>query len=317
MQLLLLHLDDALELQPEFMRSCKMAGAHELNEQQSGRAVRLWGRQAALDTLWRKLTQAGRQGSAEPRLCFMGSGDFHHVTSLLIDQALENRSERVTVIHIDNHPDWVHFDGGMHCGSWVNRTLANPQVDKVITIGVCSNDLETPERKGANLDLLASGRLELYPYMHPPSRVKASYGAGQSYRQHDRDLYWQTIAEIGEMNFIDRLLAGIETECVYITLDKDVLVQGDAVTNWDQGRMQMPYVLSIISAIGERYRIIGADVTGDYSRPDYSGTLWTRMLKKGEILIDQPRHTCSGPQICTINSAANLALLDVFGEQMR
>jgi len=316
-QVLLLHLDDALELQPEFVRSCKMAGAYELDEKQNGRAVRLWGRQAALDALWRDLGRARRSKSAEPRLCFMGSGDFHHVSALLIEQALENTTDQVTVIHIDNHPDWVHFDGGMHCGSWVNRTLSNRQIEKVVTIGVCSNDLERPERKGANLDLLASGRLELYPYAHPPSRVKADYGAGQSYRQQARALHWNTIEDIGEMNFLDRLLASITTESVYVTVDKDVLVEGDAVTNWDQGRMQMAYVLSIISEIGARHRIIGADVTGDYSRPDYGGDLWTRLLKQGEILIDQPRHSCTGSQICTINSSANLALLDVFGEQMR
>lgn len=317
MQLLLLHLDDALELQPEFVRSCAMVGAHELHEKECGKAVRLWGRQAALDQLWRRLQQAKMCSASGPRLTFMGSGDFHHVTSLLLDLALENASEMVTVVHIDNHPDWVNFDGGMHCGSWVNRALANRRIDKVITLGVCSSDLRSPERKGANLNLLAHGRLELYPYLHAPSRVKAHYGDGQSYEQQSGALHWKTIANVGEMNFLDRLLASIKTHAVYVTIDKDVLAHTDAVTNWDQGCMRLTYVLQIISEIGRIHRIIGADVTGDYSQPNYGGNLWTRTLKRAEILMDQPSCRASEKAIRNINSAANFALLDVLTEHMQ
>lgn len=179
MQLLLLHLDDALELQPDFVHSCQMAGAHEVDDKDSGRAIRLWGRRPDLDTVWRNLAKARPSTGEGARLCFMGSGDFHHVTALLLSQALENSRKAVTVIHIDNHPDWVHFDPGMHCGSWVNKALEQPLVKKVITLGVCSRDLRSPERKGANLVPLSDGRLELYPYEHPPSKVKSHYGSGR------------------------------------------------------------------------------------------------------------------------------------------
>lgn len=316
MQLLLLHLDDALELQPEFVRSCLMAGAHELHEKECGQSVRLWGRQTALDGLWRKLQQAKGRSSSGPRLTFMGSGDFHHITSLLLNLAVEDTTDKVTVVHIDNHPDWVNFDDGMHCGSWVNRALENPSVDKVITLGVCSSDLRSPERKGANLSILGNGRLELYPYAHAPSRVKAHYGTGRSYEQRSGALHWQTISEIGEMNFLDRLLSSIKTHSVYLTIDKDVLARTDAVTNWDQGCMRLTYVLQIISEIAQCHRIVGADVTGDYSQPLYSGNLWTRTLKRAEIMIDQPSCSLGGDAIRNINSAANFALLDVLAEHM-
>jgi Arginase family len=316
LQLLLLHLDDALELQSDFMHACMMAGGHEVNEKESGRAIRLWGRWQALDGIWRNLAKQRPATGGEARLCFMGSGDFHHVTALLLSQALENRSRPVTVIHIDNHPDWVHFDNGMHCGSWVNKALEQPLVQKVITLGVCSHDLKSPERKGANLVPLAKGRLELYPYEHPPSKVRAHYGSGPSYSQIGGALHWKSIAELGEDNFIDRLLGRIETEAVYLTVDKDALAYADAVTNWDQGRMRLPYVLWLLSEIGKRHRVIGADVTGDYSTPRYGGDLYTRTMKRAEVLIDQPFRRRGMNEVRNINSAANHALFEVLSELM-
>jgi len=83
LQLLLLHLDDALELQPNFVRSCLLAGAHEIGDKAIGRQIRLWGRQSALGELWRCLASAHPLGRNKARLSFMGSGDFHHVSALL------------------------------------------------------------------------------------------------------------------------------------------------------------------------------------------------------------------------------------------
>ncbi|MBB3286523.1 arginase family protein [Rhizobium tropici] len=317
MQLLLLHLDDALELQPDFVRACKFAGAHQYFGKDAGQLVRLWGKQGALDDLSREIVRNGPAMSKDPQLCFMGSGDFHHITALLLEGALERHPGPATLIHFDNHPDWVKFDGGMHCGSWVNRALANRNIQKVITIGVCSSDLRSPERKGANLHWLGEGKLELYPYEHPPSRVLADYGNGASYQQEKGALHWKSIAEIGEENFIDRMLSRIRTEAVYVTIDKDVLAADDAVTNWDQGRMRLPYLLSLISEIGSRHRIIGADVIGDYSTPSYAGSLRTQFMKRAEILIDQPRMRQGAETTRNINSAANHALLEVLAEYMQ
>ncbi|PZM10616.1 arginase family protein [Rhizobium tubonense] len=316
MKLLLLHLDDALELQPDFVRACVLAGAEQLSDKDSGRAVRLWSKQKALDqlgrTIARHMTGAGRAA----QLCFMGSGDFHHVTSLLLSEVLERHQAPTTLIHFDNHPDWVRFEDGMHCGSWVNKALAHGNIHKVITVGVCSKDLRSPEWKGAELHWLRGGKLELYPYEHPPSRVVADYGSGASYIQEDGALHWKSISAIGQSNFVDYLVSRVRTEAVYITIDKDVLASDDAVTNWDQGRMRLPYLLSLISEIGSRHRIIGADVIGDYSTPSYAGNLLTRVSKKIETLIDQPRVRSKPETRRNINSAANHALLEVLAEHM-
>jgi hypothetical protein len=316
MQLLLLHLDDALERQPGFVRSCLAAGGRQLHCKEEGRSVRLWGEPRVLEKIGGEIARHFATAGKESQICFMGSGDFHHMTALLLRDILDRHHAPTTLVHIDNHPDWVHFRNGMHCGSWVNDAHAHRNIAKVITIGVCSRDLRNPERKGANLRWLRAGKLELYPYDHEPSRVVADYGKGASYRQIGGALHWHCISTIGEQRFLDQLLGRIETRSVYLTIDKDVLIDDDAVTNWDQGRMRMSYLLSLIGEIGRRHRIIGADVVGDYSAPRYGGGPLTRLAKKVEIAIDQPRGRRNSRATENVNSAANHALLEVLTEAM-
>ncbi len=316
MKLCLLHLDDALQSQTDFIGHCERNGGRHLHAESLGSAVRLWGKDATLDQLGALICGQFANLGEEPKLWFMGSGDFHHISALLIDRAAAGRSEPITVIHFDNHPDWVHFHGGMHCGSWVNRAAANPNVAKVITLGVSSKDLVRPEWKGANLSLMQEGKLELFPFWHAPSRVRKQYGSGAGYSQTNGHIKWRTIAEQGNGPFLATLLSRIATRDVYLTIDKDVLRAEDALTNWDQGQMQLPYLLEIIQTIGGHHRIIGADVTGDYSAPHYSGSMLTRAKKYGEIFMDQPRCRPNVTEAARVNSASNHALLDVLQQVM-
>ena len=313
MQLCLLHLDDALELQPDFIGVCERMGASQIRVRDAGK-VRLWSHMQGLDDLRENLEREFSGGNGRPRVCFMGSGDFHHVTSLLLPFALEQVNEPVTLIHFDNHPDWVRFNKGTHCGSWVNKAAEMPQIAKIITVGVCSHDLRFPEWKKANLHLLSQGKLELYPYTHAPSHVREHYGDNVSFTQADGALYWNTIREQGERNFISYLLSRINTQAVYFTVDKDVLRRDDAITNWDQGQIRLPYLLSLIGEISRKHRVIGADVTGDYSTPHYEGAWFTRFSKKAEVFLDQPRCQPDLQVAANINSAANYALLEAFAE---
>src|SRR6185295_6759982 len=112
----------------------------------------------------------------------------------------------------------------------------------------------------------------------------------------------------GEQNFIDYLISRISTEAVYLTIDKDVLTREDAITNWDQGCMRLPYLLSIIGEISSHFRVLGADVIGDHSTPTYSGSLRSKLSKRYEIFKDHPRDKHDPKQAAEINSATNNAL---------
>ena len=301
MRAALLHLDDALCSQTILRDRVIAAGGRSLDYQDLGPSLRLWSRPPSLDRLERRL-RASLGAEEGPRLVFMGSGDFHHVTPLLLRRACEAAGEpAVTVIHFDNHPDWVKFGPGAHCGSWVGRAARLPGVAKVITVGVCSGDIDRPRAKGADLSLILDEKVELYPYRAP----KGASGLKLCGRE------WASIETMGEAAFVDFLPGRISTEAVYITIDKDVLRAEDAATNWDQGLTSQGYLATLIRAAVAGRKLIGADVVGDWSPPRYGFGL-NALLKRSEALLDQPWRAPSPTTAHEVNSRVNLALLDVF-----
>ena len=63
------------------------------------------------------------------------------------------------------------------------------------------------------------------------------------------------------------------SEPVYISIDKDVLDEKYAVTNWDQGKMSMGMLEQILKTLVTEYDVIGVDICGMYpeenSLPEY------------------------------------------------
>ena len=297
MRPVLLQLDDALDGQPLLRERCGVP----IEARDLGPALRLWSRPAALARLAARLrdTPAG----AGPELLFAGSGDFHHVTPMLIERAIEaSGAAAVTVVHFDNHPDWVRFDNGLHCGSWVGRAARLKGVARVVTVGVCSDDIVDPERKRADLDLIVERRVELYPYDRLPGTSGLRVG----------EVEWPAVTTVGEAAFADFLAARIETDAVYVTIDKDVLRPEDAATNWDQGRLSLDRMEAMIRAVCAKSRLIGADVVGDWSPPRYGPGLVSSLLKRGEAWLDQPRRGPPADQAARLNQAANLRLSALF-----
>ncbi len=302
MLLNVLHLDEAFKSQPEFMAVCNDLKATQIDARREGALVRLWGKDKNLKLLRQHLqTYLARDTTVDnthaPVVTFMGSGDFHHVTALLIDLVAESDPSPLTVIHFDNHPDWVKFSGGMHCGSWVNRALYIQQVERVITIGVCSRDLVRPQFKGANLAALKLGRIHMLPWQSPSHRFKRF-----------------DMGKLGEDAFCQQLRTLVKTRNIYITIDKDVLSHADAITNWDQGKMHLPYLLHLLRFLMSRHNVIGIDVNGDYSPKLYSGLKHQVALKKLESMIDQPRLGRKLALASDINQKTNLAILNCIKE---
>lgn len=50
---------------------------------------------------------------------------------------------------------------------------------------------------------------------------------------------------------------------LYISIDKDVLSEEYAITDWDQGQMTLPEMLNILEEIYKDRRVIGVDICGD------------------------------------------------------
>jgi len=293
MRLRVLDLDGSVAGQPPFHAAIQSGDAQLIDLRAEGPALRLWGGNRAMDRLKQKLSGLEPPPGKGPDVTFYGSGDFHHLVWAMIAAA---SFQAVTVIHFDNHPDWVRWPPRWHCGSWVNRVLELPNVAKVITLGPCGHDLTNPRFKGANLKALEQGRLEIYPWRHEPSDL----GRGRS-------IAWEQLEGCDWPAFLDRMIAALPTESVWITIDKDVLGRPDAVTNWDQGEMPLDHILLALRKLAAAKRLLGVDVCGEFAPPRFKG-----LLKTFSARLDQPR-TKEQPDLSR-NERSNARLLDCLRE---
>ena len=150
---------------------------------------------------------------------------------------------------------------------------------------------------------MATGKLELYPWRHDPSRVWGRADPGASGDRRGHYIAWRNVGDdFGA--FVAQLLDRLPTEAVWVSIDKDVLRPADALTNWDQGEMPLDALTEALRLIGQRARIVGLDVCGEYSPPRHR--LWS---KRWEAWADQPRPPRVEPADLTRNAHANAALL--------
>ena len=296
MHLQILDLDGSLAAQTSLRTAAAWDSVSTIALRDLGPRLRLWSRER---TIRLARTRIVAQTPVGPTLHLLGSGDFHHLAAVLMERA----RDPITVVHIDNHPDWVRLAPRWHCGSWVNRALRLPRVARVITLGVCSDDLVRPDLKGGNLPALVSGKLVLFPWQHAPSRVWRHIPDGPGRRWQNGHIFWQNLAETSLETALDAIICQICTDAVWLSIDKDVLDEREALTNWDQGLMPLSVLLQIVAAVGARKCIVGADICGEFSTIAHAN--W---LKRWESRADQPRRGADASMLAR-NEATNKELL--------
>lgn len=301
MRVRVIDLDESVVAQPVFRAGIDHGTIRHLPMTDIGPSLRLWATRRGMSEVAHRLADAGPAPGGDPEVTFLGSGDFHHVCAALLARV----TEPVTVVHFDNHPDWVRLAPRHHCGAWVNRALDLPMVARVVTLGPCSDDLVHPQIKGGNLAALRSGRLHLYPWRHPPSRVWGGIGSAAGHRRSGAHLEWRCLADQDWDKFLGDLIDSMPTDAVWLSIDKDVLRPEDAITNWDQGEMPLTALVAAVRQIMAAKRVIGADVCGDYAPIRHAN-----LFKRWESRRDQPppRETSDLAR----NEAANIALLGAF-----
>lgn len=245
-------------------------------------------------------------------ITFLGSGDFHQITSLLIEQF----EEPISVIVFDHHPDWDTLPPKLHCGSWVTETLRRKNIQKLILLGVSSNDLSSPFIQSGNLSSLTDDRVEIYPYSHGPTKtffkkvpenksikVKRGFGSNQ--------IYWRELRNQNLTEFFFQVIHGIETPRVYVSIDKDCLKAHYSLTNWEEGCFELAELLTLLHLIKENFQIVGLDIVGDYSEPRVQG-----FIKHFLEVWDRPKDfTAQGQpedRIALVNEQTNLRILEVL-----
>ena len=82
------------------------------------------------------------------------------------------------------------------------------------------------------------------------------------------EAYRDRVKIIGEQEAVlgqgmERLLPPENRRPVYLSIDKDVLREEDAPTNWDQGNMTLETLIRWLRHIGSTVPVIGADICGE------------------------------------------------------
>lgn len=301
MHLRVIDLDGSVAAQEPLRARVDAGTATRIDARDLAHRLRIVASRTALRDLSGRLS-AVTAGEGVP-VTFYGSGDFHHLTAGLVDAVEED----ITIVHFDNHPDWVRFPATVNCGAWVNRALERAHVRKVVTIGPSSGDLVRPELQFANLAALRDGHLALYPWRHAPSRVWGRYGSGAGYRQEGGHLHWRNLAEESWADFLDELVEEIPTRAIWLTIDKDALAEADAATNWDQGALPLEHLLAAIEHLAEAREIVGVDICGDWSKPRFSDP-----FRAALAWFDHPRRPEPQPAALARNAAVNAILIDCF-----
>ena len=295
-----LDFDDSIARQKRLLSSYK---AEIIDFKSAGPAARFWVNSRDRDEIKRRIGKNGNNA-----LTFIGSGDFHHISGVLI----EGFDEKLSLISFDAHPDWHIFPPRFGCGSWVRNALRNKNILKCVLAGASSDDLDNRNIQTADLASLASDRMEVYPYSHAPTTVffrnvpeNISVGAERSL--FSTKIYWNSLKGKDLAGFFTQVLRRLPVKKVYVTIDKDCLRGEYALTNWERGTLSLEELLLMLKLIKDNLDIAGADITGDYSEIRLRGR-----LKNFLSYIDHPKDFSAkgfpASRMSEINEETNLKI---------
>ncbi len=276
--------------------------------------LRLWAREKHL-TVFRKSVEALRRRYKQPWLTFLGSGDFHHLTLLLLE-SLSREVHPVTLVLIDNHPDWFAPFPKYHCGNWVSGALRLPWIQSVIMIGQNSLDIKGNHFFGVPFQELCEGKVKLYPYEKKRVRIPFRWpskvlGAAKTIRRfYGVDLYFDTVSGQGVENLFDQLTKDLQGQNIYISIDKDCLERSAAITDWEQGKLPLSGLLIGIKKLIRAGDVIGADVCGEHAPHPLRGIL--KQMDAGRFFsqFSVPLETNH------VNEQTNLSILESFSSKI-
>jgi arginase family enzyme len=273
--------------------------------------LRLWGNERAI----RKVRSTLRDLRIRKDLRWLtltGSGDFHHLTSLLIE-ALPDEFKPLNLVLIDNHPDWTHLPPTYHCGNWVSQILRQRWIDSVVMVGQNSDDLEAKNLWFSPFEDLYAGRLRLYPYSRErifaplrwPRQVRAATGTER--RGFGTNMFFKTVQSRGIEKVASEIAASLAGSNVYLSIDKDVLSCEYALTDWDQGKLTLPELAALVQKIASTCRLVGADICGEMAPSPLKGTL--KLIDSARLWRKQEHDWQTAN---ALNQDTNMKLLDTF-----
>ena len=251
-------------------------------------------------------------GTKSDAITFLGSGDFHHISNILIDEF----KEPISVISFDFHPDWNTLLPVLSCGSWVSETLKNKNILKCISVGVSSKDMGGLNIYAGDLASLKDDRLEIYPYSHKPSLVLFKKVPDNISIEINRyplltKICWNELKNKSLIEFFLHIVRRLPSRNVYITIDKDVLSPEYAVTNWEEGMLPLEGLLVILKIIKDHLNVVGVDICGDYSKIRIH-SVFKKMISYLGHPKDMGMDDLGESFINGVNEETNLKILEVL-----
>lgn len=231
----LLNFDDTLNMQEELSEF-----SYRVIDLRNIKGVRLL---CQRDTL----RQIAKQIQGEAGITFLGRGDFHHISYLLLCRI----KRPFTLVLFDNHADIKPCFSLLSCGSWTGAALELPNLRRAIIIGSRGESL-----LGISPHLLT--KVLYFPYLRVPAGLLTRDPCLRNFVYR-----FPPISLEGMEKTIKRIISLIPTKVVYISIDKDVLRTEDAVTNWEQGQMTLGELLLAIQEIARVKEVCGLDICGE------------------------------------------------------
>ena len=301
-----LDMDGSLPLQEQVVS--RMDALVDLRKQEQ--LLRLWPEQKAWESLEKSIWNL-REKYPKPWITFLGSGDLHHVSYLLL-ATLPLDERPVKLILIDNHPDWYNDRPHFHCGNWVSQVLRLPWISGVVMAGQDASDIAG--RKFWNIPFreLCNGRVRLFPYDRKLSRALLRYPssmAGVKYfrrRFYGSDLYFKTLVLRGVKHFFQRLAKELRGENVYLSIDKDCLEMTAGKSDWEHGKMKLEELLEGLQELSRSCHLVGADLCGEQAPQRLRG--FSKNWDAGRF----PGRFSHSETTDRLNEKTNLRILDVL-----
>lgn len=292
----ILDLDGSVRSQEAFVARHRPA---VLPAQEWGPRIRMacsFGRFRKFEEALAQLADAHANG--ERTITFCGSGDFHHVSLALLGAV----KTPVSLVVLDNHPDWMRGVPFMHCGTWLYHAARLPQVERIYHIGG-DVDFDNYYQSMAPWHLLRTEKIIVIPGVRRFERR-----SWRAVRNEPLRLPGQTALTFERIEqLLDLYRADLASRPVYISLDKDVMTVQEGVVNWDSGHLALDEVFLVLSAVlrcaGEK--LAAMDVLGDWSPVVLRG--WLRHFMHW---TEHPALAVNPGDATGRNARVNLAIVD-------
>lgn len=263
------NIDRSLVAQPRLQRCLNLV----VNWESECDDLRLWANDRGQRAFRKKLTELRRRHPG-PWMSFLGSGDFHHL-SLLLLESLERADKSITLVTIDNHPDWFDQRPRYHCGNWVAGAISSAR--DAYLIGPTSADLDGWKLRLIPFEALCQGRIKLFPYykkkIFVPFKRPASFCNPMKRRLFGSTLAFESVQNLGAGKLFEKIAAELRGRSVYLSIDKDCLSSEFIETDWEQGAFSPDELIAGVRALVSEVDLVGVDICGEQAPVPLKGLI--------------------------------------------